>query len=341
MQTENKIEVIIVKLFSENISPDEMSSLKTWIDSSIQNKTYYEELRNIWQVTHPAFPLEEIDIAAAEKIVMNGIQERKLINSSLFVWWQRIAAIMIVPVIMVMGYLFYKQSSHSKLIAYQEISVPFGITSKVDLPDGSTVWLNSGSKLNYPLEFSDGERNVKLFGEAFFKVHADKKNPFVVETQNVEVRATGTAFNVEAYSIDSITAVTLVEGKVNVKIEGGKKINMHPNERIVYNNISRKYQLEVTNAKHWGLWKEGILAFRDEPLSDVFKRISRTFNVNIKVKDSIVARQLYRATFEGESLDEILRLLKMTAPIEYKTIGRVKQTDSLFNKDKIEVYSTK
>ena len=86
------------------------------------------------------------------------------------------------------------------------------------------------------------------------------------------------------------------------------------------------------------MWKDGILAFRDQPLADVFKRISRTFNVDIKVEDAVIASQLYRATFERESLDEILRLLKMTAPIEYKTIKRERQTDSVFKKEKIEVY---
>lgn len=341
MQTKDQIEALIVKLFSGTITPEEKIILKSWVNETTQNRRYYEELRNIWQITHPAFSPQEIDVWEAERIVMGKIQERKLINSSVFVWWQRVAAILILPVMMVMGYLIYQQPSHSSVIAYQEITSPFGMSSKVDLPDGSTVWLNSGSKLKYPVVFAAIERNVFLSGEAFFKVHSDKRHPFIVETEKLKVKATGTQFNVEAYSTDTITAVTLVEGKVDVEIGADINRRLQPDQRIVFNSVSQSFSLLETDAQHWGLWKDGVLAFRDEPLADVFKRIGRTFNVDIKVKDAIVARQLYRATFESESLNEILRLLKMTAPIDYKTIGREKQTDSLFNKETIEVYSIK
>jgi ferric-dicitrate binding protein FerR (iron transport regulator) len=210
--------------------------------------------------------------------------------------------------------------------------------SKIDLPDGSTVWLNSGSKLKYPLAFDGKERNVSLSGEAFFKVHADKSHPFIVATQGLDVTATGTQFNVEAYASDTITAITLVEGKVDVDMSGIIKEKLKPNQRLVLNSITNNYKLTETDAQHWGMWKDGILAFRDEPLEEVFKRIGRNFNVDIKVKDPVVGKQLYRATFERESFEEILRLLKMTSPIQYKRIGRVRQPDNEYTKERIEVY---
>ncbi|MDP4188741.1 MAG: DUF4974 domain-containing protein, partial [Bacteroidota bacterium] len=91
-------------------------------------------------------------------------------------------------------------------------------------------------------------------------------------------------------------------------------------------------------AKDWGMWKDGVLVFRDEPLDEVFQRIGRNFNINIELKDSVLGKQIYRATFEGESLEEILRLLKMTAPIEYKRFGRNKLPDNKFTKERIEVF---
>jgi ferric-dicitrate binding protein FerR (iron transport regulator) len=276
---------------------------------------------------------------AAQERVMAKIQGRKWIQAPIIIWWQRVAAILILPVIILMGYLLLNQTK--AVTAFQEITSPFGMSSKVDLPDGSTVWLNSGSKLKYPVAFASGERNVYLSGEAFFKVHSDKTHPFVVATANVKVRATGTQFNVEAYLTDTITAVTLVEGKVDVNLYGDKNEQLKPNQRIVLNSNSKTYNLSETNAQHWGVWKDGILAFRDEPLEDVFKRIGRTYNVDIKVKDPVIARQLYRATFEGESLEEILRLLKLSSPIQYKRIDREKQSNNDFKKERIEVYSTK
>jgi len=338
MQKEDKIDALIVKSFSGNISPEENESIKEWVNESTQNIRYYQELKDIWQVIHPAFSPDEIDVDKAERKVMGLIQERKLINSSIFILWQRVAAVLIIPVIMLAAYLSYNQSNRSSSIAYQEITSPFGTSSKVDLSDGSTVWLNSGSKLRYPVVFTSNERNVYLSGEAFFKVHSDKSHPFIVETKGLNVTATGTQFNVEAYASDSITAVTLVEGKVNVKMVGDKNVHLNPNERIVFNSITNNYNLTETDGQHWGLWKDGILAFRDEPLNEVFKRIGRTFNVDIVIKDDNISHQLYRATFQGESFDEILRLLKISAPIKYKILERERKPDNQFNKEKIEVY---
>jgi Fe2+-dicitrate sensor, membrane component len=338
MEGKSEIEVLIAKLFSDSITPEEKAIVTAWLNESAENKASFAQLRSIWDATHPAFNPEEIDVKKAEAKVMEKITNKKLTQAPFFIWWQRVAAIMILPVMILMGILLYNRSSRLAFVGYQEITSPFGMSSKVDLPDGSVVWLNSGSKLKYPVAFSSNERNVYLSGEAYFKVHTDKKHPFIVETKNVKVRATGTQFNVEAYKNDTITAVTLVEGKVDVNLYGYKRRHLKPNQRMVLNSNAKTCQLIETDAKHWGVWKDGILAFRDEPLSDVFKRVGRTFNVDIKVADPVLGRQLYKATFEGESFEEILNLLKMSAPIQYKRIGRVKQqSGNVYLKEKIEV----
>ena len=337
MNKEEKIVELIIKSFSGDISPEEMGLIKAWASENAQNQNYYSELINVWQVSHPAFSPDLIDIHEAESKVMGQIQEKKKITTSVFVWWQRVAAVLIIPVALLLGYMLSQQSFHSTVIAYQEVSAPNGMRSMVNLPDGSTVWLNSGSKLKYPVVFASSKRNVYLSGEGFFKVHSDKKHPFIVNTKKLNVMATGTQFNVEAYSSDSISAVTLVEGKLNVKIDGSLSEKLLPNQRIVLNSNTNTYKRTNTDAQLWGMWKDGILAFRDESLEKVFKRIGRTFNVDIKVEDPAIAHQLYRATFEGESLDEILRLLKLSAPIKYKRSVREKQIDGEFKKEKIEV----
>ncbi len=342
MYKEEKLDVLIVKSFTGSISTEENDELDSWVHESPEKLRHYQELKNLWQVTHPAFSPETIDVAKAERKFMEQITEKKFIHSNLFVWWQRVAAILIIPTVILAAYLMYNLSfrSNTTEIAYQEITSPSGMRSKVDLPDGSTVWLNSGSKLKYPVVFATNQRNVYLSGEGFFKVHSDKTHPFIVSTAKMDVRATGTQFNVEAYSSDSITAVTLIEGKVDVHIGTSVHEKLNPNQRIVLNSNSNIYNMIETDAKHWGVWKDGILSFRDEPLDDVFKHLGRTFNVDIKVKDPAVARQLYRATFEDESLEEILRLLKMSAPLKYKRIERTRQSDNNFNKEQIEVYSS-
>ena len=342
MYKEDNIVALIVKSFSGVVTQNETIMINNWVLESPLNLSYYQELKNIWQVSHPVFLPKDIHVSAAEIKIMKQIQNKQFINSKLFVVWQRVAAIIIIPITVLMGYLFYQQSSHSTVIAFQEVTSPFGMSSKIDLPDGSTVWLNSGSKLKYPVVFAKAERKVYLSGEAFFKVQSDKSHPFIVSTAKLNVKAVGTQFNVEAYLTDSVTAVTLMKGKVSVNMYDNKNEQLQPNERLVLNSISKTYCITQTDA-HWGMWKDGILAFRDESLEDVFKRIGRIYNVDIKVKDPVVARQIYRATFEGESFDEILRLLKISAPIRYKKIEkikRIKQLDKEYKKEQVEVYSS-
>jgi ferric-dicitrate binding protein FerR (iron transport regulator) len=209
--------------------------------------------------------------------------------------------------------------------------------SEVNLPDGSSVWLNSGSKLRYPVPFNGKERRLYLSGEAFFKVHSDPLHPFFVDTKHLEVKATGTRFNVEAYSEDSLTAVTLEKGKVGVDIAHKVKVQLRPDQRVLFNSRAGTYDVKTTDAHEWDLWRNGILSFRDEPLEEVFKRVGRTFNVDIHIKDQSVAGQLYRATFENESLDEILHLLKLSAPIQYKITDRQRLNNGTYSREEIEV----
>jgi ferric-dicitrate binding protein FerR (iron transport regulator) len=112
---------------------------------------------------------------------------------------------------------------------------------------------------------------------------------------------------------------------------------MKPDDQLSYNKLTNNFNLVTINTSNLCAWKDGILIFRDEPLENVFKRISRTYNVDIEVKDKSVAQQLYRATFEKESLDEILRLLQLSSPIKYKRSTREFNSDNQFSKEKIEV----
>ena len=339
MQKLKQIDELIVKFLSGEISPEEQSSMSVWINESDENRKYFLELKNIWETAHPSFDPTDIDAEKAHRALLKQIKPTPAHKMPFLLWFQRVAAILIIPVLIFAAAQYNQNSKRKSTVAYQEILSPLGMKSTITLPDGSVVWLNSGSKLKYPVEFNTDIREVQLYGEAFFKVQSDKKHPFIVSTKNLQVIATGTAFNIESYCNDSISAVTLLEGKLDVKVGGVTMQHIDPNQRFLYNYSTRKYAVSRTDANRWCAWKDGILAFRNEPLEDVFKRIGRTYNVDLIVKDKTVARQLYRATFEGESLDEILRLLKMSAPIRYKRYEREPNADNEFNKERIEVYN--
>lgn len=343
MTDKDQIQSIITAFLSGKATAEECRKLEDWVRQSPDNDRYYQEIRNIWQVMHPAFIPSEINVFEAEKKVLANIATtRRNIARILVIYWQRIAAILVIPLLIVCTYLFLeKDNGVYDAIEYQEVKSPHGTFSEVRLPDGTNVWLNGGSTLKYPLTFRKGERNVFLSGEGYFEVHSDKENPFIVKTDQITLRATGTAFNVEAYGSDSITAVTMVNGKIDVAFGSSSPVAMVPGERASFNNLTKQCLIAKTDPYKWYAWKDGLMIFRDDPLSYVFKRLGLTFNVNIELKDPSLANAPYRATFEYESLDEILRLLEMSAPLHFKQNKRVKDKDNTYEKQTIEVFKRK
>ena len=251
-------------------------------------------------------------------------------------YWQQVAAILLLPLLILSAYLYFKPASQIAE-TYQELFTPYGTWSVVNLPDGSKVWLNAGSSLKYPTQFNDKQRVVSMQGEAYFEVESDKKHPFIVKTKQLTVEATGTAFNVNAYAPDHVAAVTLVKGKVAVTLDQKKTISLSPGEKIDYNLATSLYNVNKTNTYKWCSWKDGILIFRDDPLEYVFKRLGQTYNVEFILKDAELGKYSYKATFEGESLNEILRLLEMSAPIRCKEVSNRNTNNEKFEKQRIEV----
>lgn len=295
----------------------------------------------MWEVSHPAFNPEEIDVDSAHRKVMEKILHQNQPVSvrpklSFLHYWQQVAAILLLPLLILSAYLYFKPASQIAE-TYQELFTPYGTWSVVNLPDGSKVWLNAGSSLKYPTQFNDKQRVVSMQGEAYFEVESDKEHPFIVKTKQLTVEATGTAFNVNAYAPDHVAAVTLVKGKVAVTLDQKKTISLSPGEKIDYNLATSLYNVNKTNTYKWCSWKDGILIFRDDPLEYVFKRLGQTYNVEFILKDTELGKYSYKATFEGESLNEILRLLEMSAPIRCKEVSNRNTNNEKFEKQRIEV----
>lgn len=342
MHTDNQIEELIAGYLSGQATREDAARLMDWIQESPENRRYYQRLRNVWQVASPAFPADRVDVLAAHDKVMRQIDRRKWYQSAFARYWQYAAAILLLPLLILSSYLYIsgRQMTYAQ-VSYQEVFAPYGTHARISLPDGSIVWLNAGSTLKYPTVFKGKERNVALTGEAFFEVESDPQNPFVVQTSRMEVSAVGTAFNVEAYRGDSIVSVTMVQGKVHVSLGNAHPFSLTAGERMGYNLNTASCRIVKTDPYKWYAWKDGSLVFRDDPLEYVFKKIGQTFNIDIVVKDPNIARHPYRATFQRESLDEILRLLRMTAPIRYENFDREKAVDNQYEKQRIEVYRIK
>jgi ferric-dicitrate binding protein FerR (iron transport regulator) len=218
-----------------------------------------------------------------------------------------------------------------------EVQAPAGFRMNIVLGDGTQVWLNNGSKLRYPYRFDGKNRKVFLTGEAYFKVAHNKKVPFIVETSNIEVKATGTTFNVNAYPGD-IVETTLVEGTVILydKSRNHEIKTLSPSECLKYNSEKNKYTVESGDIieKYIG-WKDGLLVFKNDSIADIARKLEQWYGVDVKIKDDKVKEFTYTATFYDETLSQVLELMSLPSPVSYKLTPLKKLSDGTFTRQNV------
>lgn len=220
-------------------------------------------------------------------------------------------------------------------MSYAEIQCPLGVRTKFQLPDGTTGFLNSGSRLKYPVQFI-GERKVELTGEAFFDVVHNKDFPFHVNTPNLDIKVLGTTFNVIANEDESTEEIVLQTGKVDVtSIDGKQTASILPNDLLSLDIEKQIFTKRVVNASQYTSWKDGKLEFRNENMQQVARRLSRWYNAEVIVDDALLNNYTFHATFIDEPLDQVLKLLTFTTPISFHEEKRVSDKEGVFQKRKI------
>jgi len=166
-----------------------------------------------------------------------------------------------------------------------------------------------------------------------------------VNANELKVEVLGTSFNVVSFDDDTQAEVVLVTGKVALSSESGKnKIaygTMHSGQRAIYKKEQQKIVTEDVDVDKYIAWREGNLIFRDDSMEDVVKRLSRWFNVEIAINDPEIKNYIYKATFKNENLPQVLNLLKLSAPIDYRITNRKMLTDGNFTKQKVFIMKKK
>ena len=232
--------------------------------------------------------------------------------------------------------------------ANSEVSTKKGSRTKVQLPDGTTVWLNSSSKLTYDNKnFGDVNREVSLTGEAYFDVVKNKAKPFIIHTAKMDIKVLGTAFNVKCYPGEKTTETSLIHGSVEVSLKDRQeKIMMKPNEKLILVNEDEiPVQKPASNAakkitpfsikpiielSHLTLyptnnevvetgWVQNKLVFSNESLEDVALKMQRWYGITIIIKDERLKRESLTGIFEKETIQQALKALQYTTKFNYKT----------------------
>ena len=203
-------------------------------------------------------------------------------------------------------------------VKYNTLIVPRGGEFSLELADGTRVWLNTESKLRYPVAFTGDERRVEMDGEVYFEVAKNREKPFVVTVNGVDIRVLGTSFNVSAYQEDVVT--TLVTGKVQLK-KGDEQVVLLPNQQAIWSDD--KFKVKQVDARNYVLWKEGIFYFEDVDLEMILDDMARWYNVNIFYVNPTLKKMKFSVEIKRyEDINEILRRIEQTKRVKFEIKDR-------------------
>lgn len=267
-------------------------------------------------------------------------QKRKTLVHRITHVYMKVAAILLLPLIIAGSLYFGYLNSPSTTVSDQQVSsvihAPMGSRVSFNLPDGTKGWLNSGSSLTFSLPFSDN-RKVALEGEAWFDVAHNEKKPFEISAGESKVKVLGTSFNVSAYKGEKYLEVVLLNGKVEFSDKTqANKVILKPSERLVLQD-NQLVVNSVDPSKYKG-WTDGKLIFRGDNMAEVARRIERWYDVKVEMADKDLDQFSFRATFENDSLEDVLKLLSMTSPIGYRILPRNQLLDGTYQKEKVILY---
>jgi len=319
-QTNHIDDYLLARWLSGDATEEERRKVEEWAALSDENREALNDSDKLIESLRQLTIMEGIDSTKAIRKVKRRIGSTEKPFRKLFVYWQRVAAILILPLLIYSLYQSFDLGKPDELI-WNEISTPVGLRSAFDLPDGTKVWLNGNTRLKYPLQFKGGERLVELEGEAYFEVVSNKQKPFVVDAGEMLVQAVGTSFNVLAYPDDLNLETALVEGKVNLFKEtarGREKISfLEPGHLAVYNLSTLKLQRYKGNLDKYVAWKEGKILFQNDPLEEVVRKLGQWYNVDFQIAKDVKREYAYTGTFQGEGLHLILEYIELTTPVKF------------------------
>jgi len=207
--------------------------------------------------------------------------------------------------------------NNSKTATMNQIIVSFGHRHSIILSDGTRVQLNSGSRLVFPAEFSDKNREVYLKGEGYFEVFKNPNKPFIVKTDFVDIKVLGTVFNISAYEDEQIASTVLVEGKVVVsqknKLFGSTQKNLSPGQGCFYSLATKTSDIRNVNLYDYISWKDGIFLFKDKALINIVSRLEKYYHKKILIEGSVLPNTLISGKLVlSDNIDEVIQYLAKT-----------------------------
>lgn len=341
METPNtdRIEDLLPRYCSGEATVEECRQVEEWIRQSDENYRIAKQIHTLYLTTDTMQVLSKVDTEKAlssvcQKMSKNSVRPKV----TLVTWLQRVAAILFIPLLTIFVYQNLKPRP-VEIARMIEVKTNPGMTTTVNLPDGSIVHLNSESRLSYPSFFDKDKRKVTLQGEAFFEVRKDPEHSFIISTPHeTKIEVLGTSFNVEAFEKDAFVSTTLIEGKVRfdyMKNGRGMAVQMKPGQKLTYDSSSSRVQLTKTNGESEIAWKDGKIVFQATLLPEALRMLEKRFNVAFVLSNDRLRNEAFTGSFSHQRLERILEIFKISSNIRWRYLDT---QDAQHEKTKIEIY---
>lgn len=312
---------IIDFLYSEpSIPEDLLVQIQAWMNRHENNEEVTTALLNLWDEEYGK-NAGEINPEAVERLlteVESRTAETPVSQNPKWKRWISYAASL--AAIIIVGVTCYFAGSGTATQETMLITAQ-GSAGTFTLPDGTSVRLNSESRLTYNADsfLKSGKRKVKIEGEAYFDVTKDKNHPFVVEMSDMEVEVLGTTFEVRDYSFSELKEVVLLTGKVEVTSAALSNPEvLYPDQRLIYNTSTGKCEVENTPAETYCRWIYPKLKLENEPLGDLLITIGRKYSVDLNISPEVNTDTRLSLTLANDDLDDIMSVLSYLTDIDYK-----------------------
>lgn len=341
MENKDYLYNLISLEYSGKLDKQQSNDLQSWLEASPENLAEYKEVVNLLSFSDRLVAMKKIDTGK------DLLQVKKKLNSGMnystwFLRFQKAAAILILPLLIYTAWSVSNLSDNNqkKISVIKSSETSFGVRSQIQLSDGTLVWMNSGSKLTYPEVFDGNSREVKLTGEAYFQVNSDSEHPFYVDLDGYRIKATGTRFNISNYPGDKEISAFLEHGKVSMLMDKGESqlepVQLKENEIIILNKAQKQYKIQNTDGSKYLGWIKGLLILKKDSFNNVADRLGRWYNAEIIFDDKLAqSGYVFTATFKQETLEEAMKLLSYSTPINYKIIQGTQLKDASFSKRKV------
>lgn len=330
MKENSHIEELIIKYLSQNIEVDELLELKKWVDKSPENKTLFFQLKEVSDIAS-SDSLSEQEMDASWERMLKCIESNtdtqpvsKPQTKRIAIWRSALKYSAIVALFItgwgVIKYVenYWKSLQGISEVQFNEIVVKKGGRgSSITLSDGTKVKLNAYTTFKYPSSFDKTERSVFLDGEAMFEVIKNDDKPFVINLKDKKIKVLGTTFNIESYSDDEQSFITLVSG--SILLETSKRDHdkstidstfLKPQQQAIVNNKTGEVVLRNIDTSFSESWIHEEYKFKDETLFTIANRLEKYYNIKIHLENRAMEEMKFTGTFSlNQGIQEILQLI--------------------------------